>query len=280
MIAESGGQKLSKKIALIGAGAMGGAILRGLVNNKNLTIENPIQVIDRNPGKLADLKDHELLRITNDVHNLTDCDIAILAVKPYHVHQVIQDIPNGKVGCFASVAAGIPLKILAEWGNVPVARIIPNTPCLINKGISAIAYTDNTPSRIRQTIELVFGSVGEVYVLPETTFDTVTALSGCGPAYVYLMIEALIDAGCAQGLTRDIARQFVASTFVGAAQMVKDSKEHPGQLKDKVTSPGGVTIQALHILEKAGVRGVLWDAVNRAMERSKEMESEYSGGRG
>ena len=83
-----------------------------------------------------------------------------------------------------------------------------------------------------------------------------------------------------QGLTRDIARQFVASTFVGAAQMVKDSKEHPGQLKDKVTSPGGVTIQALHILEKAGVRGVLWDAVNRAMERSKEMESEYSGGRG
>ena len=148
---------------------------------------------------------------------------------------------------------------------------MPNTPCLVGKGATALSRGTHATEEHLHLAQSLFAAVGLSVEVPETLLDAVTGLSGSGPAYVYLMIEALADGGVKEGLTRDTARLLAAQTVLGAAQMVLSSDQHPAQLKDNVTTPGGTTIAALHVLERAGIRTALIDAIQAAAERSREL---------
>ncbi|MDW7675692.1 MAG: pyrroline-5-carboxylate reductase, partial [Bacillota bacterium] len=155
--------------------------------------------------------------------------------------------------------------------EIAIARIMPNTPCLVGQGISAIAYNSNVSAKDQQLVKNIFSAVGEICLIQEGLMDAVTGVSGSGPAYAYLIIEALSDGGVKAGLPRTTSTQLAAQTLIGAAQMVLKTGKHPGELKDMVTSPGGTTIEALASLEQAGVRAALIKAVEVASNKAKEL---------
>jgi pyrroline-5-carboxylate reductase len=203
------------------------------------------------------------------------CDVLVLAVKPQMMAALLAEvrdaIPAGRL--VISIAAGITLRSLADGlgADVPVVRVMPNTPCLI--GASASGYTPG-PTATAAHVELVgalFGAVGKAVRVSEPQLDAVTGLSGSGPAFVYVFIEALADGGVRMGLPRDVAQALAAQTVLGAAQMVLQTGLHPGALKDAVASPGGTTIAGLHALERAGFRAAAMDAVEAATKRSQEL---------
>lgn len=203
------------------------------------------------------------------------CDVLVLAVKPQMMAALLAEvrdaIPAGKL--VVSIAAGVTLKALADGlgAGVPVVRVMPNTPCLV--GASASGYTPG-PAATAAHVELVgslFGAVGKAVRVTEPQLDAVTGLSGSGPAFVYAFIEALADGGVRMGLPRDVALALAAQTVLGSAQMVLQTGQHPGALKDAVASPGGTTIAGLHALERAAFRAAAMDAVEAATKRSQEL---------
>ena len=203
------------------------------------------------------------------------CDVLVLAVKPQVMAAVLAELrpllkPRHLV---ISIAAGVTLQTLGEalGTTVRLVRVMPNTPCLV--GASASGYAAGsaaTPDDIAIVGQL-FGAVGKAFALPEHLLDAVTGLSGSGPAFIYVLIEALADGGVRVGLPRDVAQALAAQTVFGAAKMVLETGQHPAALKDAVASPGGTTIAGLHALEKAGFRAALMDAVQAATERAKEL---------
>ncbi len=206
----------------------------------------------------------------------TVCDVLVLAVKPYAVADVLAEIkpvlePRHLV---ISIAAGVTLdQLKAGLGDaVRVVRVMPNTPCLVGASASGFATRstrNDSPDAV--VAGRLFGAVGKAFRVPEHLLDAVTGLSGSGPAYVYVMIEALADGGVKAGLPRDVAQALAAQTVMGAAKMVLETGQHPGALKDAVASPGGTTIAGLHALERAGVRAALMDAVEAAARRATEL---------
>jgi pyrroline-5-carboxylate reductase len=206
-----------------------------------------------------------------------EADVVILAVKPDVVVPVLQGIgsllrPEQTV---ISIAAGVPLVRLERNipRPVPVVRVMPNTPCLVGAGASAYALGSNAGPRDAARAEAVFSSVGRVVAVKEALLDTVTGLSGSGPAYIYLVIEALADGGVRMGLPRDVALVLAAQTVLGAARMVLETGEHPAQLKDRVTTPAGTTAAGLFVLEERSVRAALAEAVRAAAARSRELST-------
>ena len=203
------------------------------------------------------------------------CDVLILAVKPQVLPAVLAELrpviePRHLV---ISIAAGITLDALAEGlgGFARLVRVMPNTPCLV--GASASGFATRNPNAGHADAALVaklFSAVGKAYQLPEHLLDAVTGLSGSGPAFVYLFIEALADGGVKCGLPREVAQALAAQTVLGAAQMVLQTGQHPGALKDAVASPGGTTIAGIHALERAGFRAAAMDAVEAAAKRAQE----------
>src|SRR5262249_20848901 len=171
-----------------------------------------------------------------------------------------------------SIAAGVTLQHLAEaFGTQRIIRVMPNTPSLVGASAAGFAPAQGaTPEDIAE-VDRLFNAVGKAYRLPEHLLDAVTGLSGSGPAFVYVIIEALSDGGVRVGLPRDVATGLAAQTVLGAARMVVETGLHTGQLKDMVTSPGGTTIAGLHALERGGLRGALMDAVEAATKRSAEL---------
>ena len=171
-----------------------------------------------------------------------------------------------------SIVAGVSIDVIAEATGVPqIARVMPNTPCLIMEGASAVSFSNPvSPEQQKQVLDLL-GAVGTVVSVPENLMNSVTGLSGSGPAYVFTFIESLIDAGVLTGLPRDIARKLAIQTVIGAAQLVEQSGEHPAVLRDRVTSPGGTTIAALKQLEVNDFRGTVIQAVEAATGRAKEL---------
>ncbi len=201
--------------------------------------------------------------------------VFLLAVKPAQVPAVLKEL-RGYVNerhLLISIAAGVPLARLEgelEPG-VRIVRVMPNTPALVGASASAYALGRAATVEDGQVVHRLLSAVGLALQVPEPLLDAVTGLSGSGPAYVYLVIEALADGGVAAGLPRDIALQLAAQTVLGAARMVLETGLHPGALKDMVTSPGGTTIEGLHALEKAGMRGALMDAVRVAADKARQL---------
>lgn len=206
--------------------------------------------------------------------------ILVVAVKPPQVPGVLHEIrefvqPDHLV---ISIAAGVTIEQLERElsPGSRVVRVMPNTPALVGASATAFALGKNCAPEVASDVQRWFGSVGVALPVPERLLDPVTGLSGSGPAYAFLMIEALSDGGVAEGLPRDVATRLAAQTLLGAAQMVLETGMHPGALKDQVTSPGGTTIEGLQVLEEEGVRAALIRAVRAAARKSRDL----SGARG
>lgn len=263
------------RIGFLGAGRMATALARGWISAGLTTVEQ-ILASDPLPAAREAFASGLALRTTADNREVVrHGHLLVLAVKPQTMPALLEEIRPVVTSSHlvVSIAAGISLGQIAE-GLGPgrrIVRVMPNTPCLI--GASASAYTPGqgvTGEDLAQ-VDRLLNAVGKAFRVPETLLDAVTGLSGSGPAFVYLMIEALSDGGVRVGLPREIATALAAQTVLGSARMVLETGMHPGALKDMVASPGGTTIAGVHALERAGVRGALMDAVEAATQRAREL---------
>jgi len=268
-----------KKLGFIGGGNMAEAMIRGLTSAAFIEGKN-ILVFDPRPERLDFLHREYRIKPAAGNRDLVDkSDIVILAVKPQIVKQVLLDIG----GCVAerhlviSIAAGVPISIiedtLAEGGctSSAVVRTMPNTPALVGRGVTAIASGTQVSKTDVKIAHRVFEAIGTTVDVDEVHLDAVTGLSGSGPAYIFLIIEALSDAGVKMGLPRDVANALTLQTVLGSAELAAKSGKHPGELKDMVTSPAGTTISGLHTLEAGGLRTTLMDAVEASTLRSRKL---------
>ena len=210
-----------------------------------------------------------------NVEAAREADIVILSVKPQVIERVLVEITSvvDDRKLVISIAAGIVISRIekALKDGAHVVRVMPNTPALVLAGAAAIAGGKNATSNDLALAQSIFNSVGRAVIVEEKLMDAVTGLSGSGPAYVFMIIDALSDAGVKAGLPRQLALELAAQTVYGAAKMVLETKEHPGKLRDMVTSPGGTTIEGLHALEKGKLRATLINAVEAATARSREL---------
>lgn len=212
--------------------------------------------------------------VADGLEVLHACDRVFLSVKPQVLTTIGPKLSRiiGSRHLLVSIAAGISLGQLEElFGTKRIIRVMPNTPCQVGAGASAIAPGLAASDEDIQWVEQVMGAVGLTVRIPDSLMHAVTGLSGSGPAYAYLVIEALSDGGVAQGLPRDLSIQLAAQTVLGAAKMVLETGKHPATLKDQVTSPGGTTIAALRVLERSATRSALIEAVIEAAERSRQL---------
>jgi pyrroline-5-carboxylate reductase len=213
--------------------------------------------------------------VENNADVFANSDVVILAVKPQQMAEVLK-AAKAQIKAshlIVSIAAGVSLKTMTDvlGAKSRLVRVMPNTPCLVGKGASAFALGGKATEEDGQVVEQLLSTVGIAISVPEKLLDAVTGLSGSGPAYVYLAIEAMSDGGVRTGLPRDIATKLAAQTVLGAAAMVLETGEHPAALKDAVASPGGTTIAGLHALENGGLRSALINAVEAATLRSREL---------
>ena len=262
------------KIAIIGLGRMGSALLRGIISGG---LCKPEDIIASDPLLMEEESNHDYYGIRTTQDNelaIRDADLIILAVKPQVFHSLAPSISPG-VGdkLIVAIIAGLSIEKLARELDSPwrIIRAMPNTPALINEGITALAAGPAVKAEELEQVKRLFESIGEVVEVEENLLDGVTGLSGSGPAYIYLLVEALADGGVLTGLPRELALQLAAWTVQGAAKMVLETGRHPGELKDMVTSPGGTTIRGLEVLEERGFRSALIAAVKAAAERSREL---------
>jgi pyrroline-5-carboxylate reductase len=268
-----------KRIAVVGAGHMGTALIGGMLRAKLTTPKN-ITAARRNEEALAALKkDWGISTTTDNKKAAAGADIVILAVKPQVSPQVLTELaPVIKPEqIIVSLMAGITTKTISQklGQPCPVVRAMPNTPCLVDAGATAVASGAHAGAGDLALAERIFSSVGKVVVLPETAMDAVTGLSGTGPVYIFMVIEAMIDGGVKMGIPRDVATKLATQTVLGAAKLVIETGKHPAILKDEVTTPGGTAINAIHMLETKGLRSVLIDAIVTATQRSQELSRLY-----
>jgi pyrroline-5-carboxylate reductase len=267
---------LAQRIGFIGAGQMALALARGwvsadLVRADRLAAVDPVAAArDRFAAQLpgAVVSDPAAVDQT-----LAACDVIVLAVKPQQMTAALADcgfVDDKKL--LVSIAAGVPLSTLDSLlAAGRLARVMPNTPALVGQGASAYALGRGATEDDARLLDQLLAAVGKAVRVDEKLLDAVTGLSGSGPAFVYLLIEALSDGGTLSGLPRDVATVLAAQTVKGAAEMVLSTGEHPGVLKDRVASPGGTTIAGLAVLEDAGFRGILVRAVEAAARRAAEL---------
>jgi pyrroline-5-carboxylate reductase len=269
----------TKRLGFLGAGNMSGALIKGLLHGG--FAPNRILASDVKADRLEQLRTKHGIRTTADNHELLrESDVLVLAVKPQVVDRVLTEI-GGDVRSdqlVVSVAAGVTLEGLEGrlTDRARVVRAMPNTPAMVQAGATAIAGGTHASEDDLRVARELFEAVGRVVVLDEGLLDAVTGLSGSGPAYVMLIIDALADGGVKVGLHRDTALLLAAQTVFGSAQLLLETGEHPGRLKDMVTSPGGTAIAGLHTLESGALRKTLIDAVETASKRAAELGSEMT----
>ena len=268
----------SRKIGIIGCGVMGAALLNGIIHS-NMIHPTDIMVWDVLPQKIEEMIKQFKVTAAADTKEMFDFpEMVFLAVKPVDMPGVLEDIRDclteGHI--LISVAAGIPIEqILKIVGTEQkVIRLMPNTPCLIGKGMTVVSPGNNVDENELGFVMKLMESLGKVVILEEKLMDAATGLSGSGPAYVFMFVEALADGGVKMGLPRDKALLLASQTVLGAAEMVIQTEEHPSVLKDKVASPGGTTIAGIYALEKKTFRGTVIKAVEAAAKRSKELGKE------
>jgi pyrroline-5-carboxylate reductase len=268
---------MSSKLAIgfIGAGKMATALVRGIVQ---AGLVKPRQIIASDISEAARSSFSKEVGAKSTAFNpevLKFARVVLLAVKPDQMAGVLEEIrPHfTKDHLLISIAAGVPLVQLAGGlgEGARVIRAMPNAPALVGASATAFSLGGSATSEDGQLAHRLFSAVGIACEVKESLLDAVTGLSGSGPAYVYLMIEALSDGGVATGLPRDIAIKLAAQTMLGSARMVLETGLHPGALKDMVASPGGTTIEGIHELERGMIRGALMNAVRAAAEKSKQL---------
>jgi pyrroline-5-carboxylate reductase len=267
--------KGKKTIGFIGAGAMAGAIIRGL-GQAGAASKWRFMAFDTDPERLKDLvREGAVEAARSNVDLVRRSDVIILAVKPAQVNAVIKEVARAVGGgkLLVSIAAGVTLFQIESrlTEKAPLIRVMPNTPLLVGKGMSAISCGTGVRAEDRRLVLELFGAVGRVIEVEEKFMDAVTALSGSGPAYVFGFIEGLADGGVAAGLPRREALLLAAQTVAGAAEMVLATGRHPAELKDMVASPGGTTIKGYQVLEEGGFKGLLMEAVAAGHHRAREL---------
>ena len=266
--------KLQGTVGFIGTGNMAEALIRGLLS-AGACAPGDVWGSDPRPERCREIEAKYKIHATTD-----NCEVArraailVLSVKPQVMAAVLTEIaPSiGPKTLVVSIAAGIPLAVLEDaLPGRRVVRTMPNTPALVGAGATALAAGGHATPEDLQAAKRIFDSVGMTVILEEAQLDAVTGLSGSGPAYMFLIIEALSDAGVKVGLSRYNAQALAAQTVLGSAKLLLDTGEHPGRLKDMVTSPGGTAIAGLHTLEEGGLRTTLINAVEAATRRSREL---------
>jgi pyrroline-5-carboxylate reductase len=278
-----------KTIGFLGAGNMAEALIRGLVGGGHVPAERIVASAPRRE-RLDELAQRYGIATTSANPDLAHrVDVVVLAVKPQILPKVLREI-SGDVrhdALIISVAAGVDTATIEELlpAGMRVVRSMPNTPALVGAAASAICAGSHATGDDMAIARMIFDAVGMTVVLDEGQLDAVTGLSGSGPAYIFLILEALADAGVKVGLSRRNAQRLAAQTVMGSAKLLLETDEHPGRLKDMVTSPGGTAIAGLHTLEQGGLRTTLINAVETATKRARELgqrngDGGAQGGRG
>jgi pyrroline-5-carboxylate reductase len=270
---------LDRTIAFLGAGNMAEALIKGLLRAGTARPESLIAT-GRRSERLETLQRTYGVRITQDnLAAVRDADVVVLSVKPQVLDKMLVQVapavdPRKLV---ISVAAGVPIAAMERrlGAGARIIRTMPNTPSLVGAGACALSPGEHASEEDLAVATRIFQSVGTTTVLDENLLDAVTGLSGSGPAYIFLIIEALSDAGVKVGLPRYTALKLAAQTVLGSAQLLIETNAHPGQLKDQVTSPGGTAIAGLHTLEAGGLRTTLINAVEAATRRAKELGEQF-----
>ncbi|MBR3429171.1 MAG: pyrroline-5-carboxylate reductase [Clostridia bacterium] len=267
-----------RTIGMIGAGNMGSAILRGIVEAEYVRASQVI-AFDTNRKRMRELEeDLPGISLAADCLEVAErADLIILAVKPIFVSEVIDQIKstlNGKA--VLSIAAGWTVSMLEkalDHSGATYMRVMPNTPALVGEGMTALCDESTFSKEDFDFVKGIFDAIGKTRILPERLFDGVVALSGSSPAYVYMMIEAMADAAVKEGIPRVHAYEMAAQSVLGSALMVLSTGTHPAALKDAVCSPGGTTIEAVEELERKGFRAAIMDAMKVCAEKSRNMSS-------
>jgi len=265
---------MTKKIGFIGAGNMAEAMMKGIIDTGLYSIDEIIasEVYEPRRKYIADTMGIDVHEDNKIVAKSTK--FIVLSVKPQQINEVLTSIKGSltKDHLIMSIAAGVTLKTLESI--VPACRfvrVMPNQPCMVLASASAFSRGAKATQEDCVTVDKVLKAVGISYEVKEELLDAVTGLSGSGPAYAYIMIEALSDGGVLLGLPRDVATKLAAQTLLGAAKTILETGEHPGKMKDIVCSPGGTTIEAVRVLEDCGIRSALINAVEASASRSKEL---------
>jgi pyrroline-5-carboxylate reductase len=262
-------------IAFVGGGVMAEALIGGILGSRlaapeDIRVGEPVQTrreyLQQKYGVAADPRNPAVV---------DGSDIVVLAVKPQSLHEILSDVGAalGKDTAVVSIVAGARMQTLVRGlGHSAVIRVMPNTPAQVGAGMSVWTASANVPQeKVAATRDILRTLGEELYVPDEKLIDMATALSASGPAYVFLFIESMIDAGVYLGMPRDMARKLVLQTVLGSARFVQETGRHPAELKDMVTSPGGTTIEALLALERGGFRAAVLQAVIAAYEKSKAL---------
>jgi len=266
----------NKKIGFIGSGNMATALIKGILKSE-LVAPDAVFASDVDIDKLENLEREFGINIIfkNNKKLVDDTDVIILAVKPQIMGKILSEIAEKitEDKLLISIAAGISSEYVenALGKKVRFIRTMPNTPCLVLAGATGIAPGEHATEDDIKIAQEIFSAVGIAVIVEEYQMDAVTGLSGSGPAYIFMIIEALSDAGVKVGLSRDVAMKLAAQTVMGSAKLQIETKMHPGTLKDMVTSPGGTAIAGIHTLEQGGLRTTLINAVETATKRSNEL---------
>ena len=274
--------ELRQRIAVLGAGNMGASLIGGILK-AGLTTTSRVCATTKTHEHAEQLAQRFMIPVTagGNLAAVQDSDVIIVSVKPTAVSALIEEIrPALRPGqILVSLAASLPLPVIEKHAGSPMAvfRAMPNIPVVVEEGATGISCNALATQADKDVVEQIFRSVGIVCFVEEDMMDAVTALSGSGPAYIYMVIEALISGGVKMGLSREVSTKLAEQTVLGAAKLVRDTGLHPAVLRDQVITPGGVTISAIHELERHGLRAMLISAVETATIHSKKKTGMLAG---
>lgn len=264
---------IKKKVGIIGCGNMGGAILYGALESVILS-KDEVYVYDINPAMMEKASGWGVHLSQNDEDVCQSADLILLAVKPQNAAEALAQCKKALEGkALMSIVAGVTVSRLRAMidGTPRILRIMPNTPAMVFEGAFALCSDNDFTNEELEAAKSLYSSIGIVELVPEHLIDAVCGLSGGGPAYVSMFIEAMADGGVKQGLPRKTAYRLAAQTCLGTAKMILEMNIHPGELKDMVTSPGGTTIEGCEALEKGGMRAAVMECINAGAEKSKQL---------
>jgi len=262
------------QLGIVGGGVMGEVLARSATES-GVFRPNDVCVIDHNTRKLERLQQSTGVLVSTNIEEVKSAGIILLAIKPDNVPEILRSLSQftTRDQVLISIVAGIPLDFMASFfqEKKSMIRVMTNTPCLVRQGMSVLATNAHVQEHQLRQAQEIFEAVGQTLLLPEKYLDAVTGLSGSGPGFFFLIVDAMIEAGVLQGLPRDVSRQLVLQTMLGSAQLLLESDGHPAQLRDMVTSPGGTTIAGIQTMEEYKLRATLLKTVETATRRSREL---------